>query len=224
MTLAGDPLGVSEDFLFKDARDRPTTKQVVIKAWKQVFDKGVTGHSPRRSGAMFYVRRGLPIQELAFLGRWRSSVVLTYAEEVLQEKPMALPVKLDANVVDKLVDHVAKVEQEQAEPGPSIPEEQTMSLEKAFDKPRNLWVVTKGRGWKNRPRHLVTKASWQLPIKEWTTSCGWAFAQHSSEFYFLSSAQVDKLKCLKCEAKQKGATKVREEMEAPQQADMEVSL
>ena len=90
---------------------------------------------------MFSVRRGLPIQELAFLGRWRSSVVLTYAEEVLQEKPMALPVKLDANVVDKLVDHVAKVEQEQAEPGPSIPEEQTMSLEKAFDKPRNLWVV-----------------------------------------------------------------------------------
>ena len=82
MELAGDALGVSEDYLFKDARDKIITKRGVISSWKQLFDKGVTGHSPRRSGAMFYVRRGLPIQELAFLGRWKSSVVLTYAERV----------------------------------------------------------------------------------------------------------------------------------------------
>ena len=217
MELAGDTLGVSEDYLFKDARDKIVTKRGVISSWKSLFDKGVTGHSPRKSGAMFYVRRGLPIQELAFLGRWKSSVVFTYAEEALQEKPMALPVKLDMQVVDKLVDHVAKVEQDQAPPPPQPhrPEE-GLPLEKAFDKPRNLWGVTKGKGWKGRPRHMVTKASWQLPIKEWTTACGWAFAQHSSEFYFLSSLQVDKLKCLKCEAKQKGATLVREDAGAPQ--------
>lgn len=27
-----------------------------------------------------------------------------------------------------------------------------------------LWVVTKGGGWRGRPRHLVLKASWNLPM------------------------------------------------------------
>ena len=38
---------------------------------------------------MFYVRRGLPIQELACLGRWKSSVVLQYAgnQGARMEKP-----------------------------------------------------------------------------------------------------------------------------------------
>ena len=40
---------------------------------------------------MCYVRAGLPIQELAFLGRWKSNVVLSYAEEALQEKAVELP-------------------------------------------------------------------------------------------------------------------------------------
>ena len=43
---------------------------------------------PQKSGAMFYVRAGLPIQELAFLGRWRGNVVLICAKEALQEKPV----------------------------------------------------------------------------------------------------------------------------------------
>ena len=36
---------------------------------------------------MNYVRLGMPIQELAFLGRWKSSVVLSYAEDALQPEP-----------------------------------------------------------------------------------------------------------------------------------------
>ena len=33
--------------------------------------------------------------------------------------------------------------------------------------PRELWVVTKGRGWKGRPRHRVTKASWNVTMSSW---------------------------------------------------------
>ena len=73
-------------WLFRDFRGATTTKTGVIKKWKKVYGDRTTGHSPRRSGAMFYVRQGLPIQELVFLGRWKSSVVLQYAEETLQEK------------------------------------------------------------------------------------------------------------------------------------------
>ena len=36
---------------------------------------------------MNYVRLGMPIQELAFLGRWKSTVVLSYAEDALQSEP-----------------------------------------------------------------------------------------------------------------------------------------
>ena len=155
---------------------------------------------------MFYVRRGLPIQELAFLGRWRSSVVLTYAEEALQEKPMTLPSHYPSVAQQMLVDK--PMEQEEAkQPKPAAEDhdrpQTEPSLERAFAKPKNLWVVTKGKGW---PKHLVTKATWQLPIREWSTACGWAFAVTFSEFCFLTGTMVDEPKCQKCEAYLKGAT------------------
>ena len=36
---------------------------------------------------MAYVRKGMGIRDLAYLGRWKSSVVLTYAEEALETTP-----------------------------------------------------------------------------------------------------------------------------------------
>ena len=39
-----------------------------------------------RGQCIMWEHAGLPIQELAFLGRWKSNVVLTYAEEALQER------------------------------------------------------------------------------------------------------------------------------------------
>ena len=80
----------TDSWLFRDFRNSGVTKSGVIKRWKKIFGNDVSGHSPRRNGAMFYVRRGLPIQELAFLGRWKSSVVLQYDEEALQEKAVCI--------------------------------------------------------------------------------------------------------------------------------------
>ena len=34
---------------------------------------------------MAYIRAGVTIEELAFLGRWKSSVVISYTEDALQE-------------------------------------------------------------------------------------------------------------------------------------------
>eukprot|EP00435_Cladocopium_sp_Y103_P064597 s1794_g26.t1 len=188
--------------LFTDQHGLFTSKRGVISCWKTLHGKEVSGHSPRRSGAMFYVRRGMAIQELAFLGRWKSGVVLTYAEEALQEKPMG-GTTLMPNAMEDKTEVIPKKKPKVAEPPASQKE---LSLQQAFDKPRNLWVVTKGRGWKGRPRHLVTKASWNLPVKDWSTACGWHFAAHSTEFYFLSGTQVDKAKCTKCQAYAEGAT------------------
>ena len=39
---------------------------------------------------MFYVRQGMTIQDLAYLGRWKSNAVLRYAEEALETQPVNL--------------------------------------------------------------------------------------------------------------------------------------
>ena len=43
---------------------------------------GVTGHSPRWSGAKMLARLGFPRSVIAFLGRWGSDAILKYIEEV----------------------------------------------------------------------------------------------------------------------------------------------
>ena len=183
--------------LFAGRKLKATAKAGFVESWRHLFGDDVSGHSPRRSGAMYYVRNNLPIQELAFLGRWRSNIVLQYAEEALQEKPVVLkPSKVETKVLGSEVmedhpqDHCAIAD---------IPKEQSMpSIAEAFSSPKDLWVVTKGRGSKMRPAHRVTKACWSLPIKEWSTACGWLFAEKSAEASFLHKLKPDQLMCSKC--------------------------
>ena len=75
------------EWMFVDQKGKHLTKAKTVQGWKELSNVMVSGHSARRSGAMAYVRVGLPIQELAFLGRWKSSVVLRYAEDALQDVP-----------------------------------------------------------------------------------------------------------------------------------------
>ena len=88
MTLAEKPHGKITDFLFsiqgRGKRDRAHT----AKCWSKYLDQGLTGHSARRSGAMYYTRKGMDVQDISFLGRWKSSAVFRYMEEALQERPM----------------------------------------------------------------------------------------------------------------------------------------
>ena len=68
-----------QEYIFQDSENKKLSKAKMVEGWTLV--------SARRSGAMNYVRLGMPIQELAFLGRWKSSVVLSYAEDALQPEP-----------------------------------------------------------------------------------------------------------------------------------------
>jgi len=198
---------------------KETSKAGNIKAWKAHLGEQVSGHSPRRSGAMYYVRAGLPIQELAFLGRWKSNVVLQYAEEALQEKAILVPSfhgSEPGDSEDKMKDlpDPSQVMNMAAPATPALTamiprpaqNETIPGLLNSLKSPRDLWVVTKGRGWKNRPRHLVTMATWNLAMSCWTTACGWNFAVKSSDFYFVSGSVSDKLKCNKCCLLDRGAT------------------
>jgi hypothetical protein len=44
----------------------------------------VSGHSTRRSGALQYIRKGWAVSQVAYLGRWKSNVILEYAQEALE--------------------------------------------------------------------------------------------------------------------------------------------
>ncbi|CAE7256557.1 unnamed protein product [Symbiodinium sp. CCMP2592] len=62
-------------------------KEATIKAWQALFGKETTGHSPRRSGALHYIREGHALQQVKHLGRWKSDVILEYAKEALASMP-----------------------------------------------------------------------------------------------------------------------------------------
>lgn len=89
LRLLADHDGLDEQApLFPDTNGSLVPKVKIIKAWMEHIDPEITGHSGRRSGAMWYARRGLPVHEIGLLGRWRSSAVFRYIEEALQEIPL----------------------------------------------------------------------------------------------------------------------------------------
>lgn len=76
--------------------DRATKAQLVAD-WRNLFGSTITGHSTRRSGALQYIRDGWSVSQVAFLGRWKSSVILEYAKEALQSIPLNADKKLFGN-------------------------------------------------------------------------------------------------------------------------------
>ena len=60
------------------------TKAQLIADWRALYGEGVSGHSSRRSGALQHICNWWSITQVAFLGRWKSNVILEYAKEALQ--------------------------------------------------------------------------------------------------------------------------------------------
>ena len=60
------------------------TKTEIVDSWAQLYNIPVTGHSTRRSGALQYIRKGWAVSQVAFLGRWKSNLIVQYAQEALE--------------------------------------------------------------------------------------------------------------------------------------------
>ena len=73
----------------------PATKKELVDDWQALYGKEVTGHSTRRSGALQCIRRGWTISQTAFLGRWKSNIILEYAQEALQSLAVNVGGKFD---------------------------------------------------------------------------------------------------------------------------------
>ena len=71
-----DEMTIEDTRVAKLAEGDPASKDDVTKAWQNLYGKKVTGHSARRSGALQYIRRGWHVPQVAYLGRWKSIVIL----------------------------------------------------------------------------------------------------------------------------------------------------
>ena len=215
------------DFVFVEKPDGSKSTRAMATAWKCHLKADLTGHSARRSGAMMYVRAGLPIQEVAFLGRWKSNVVLTYAEEALEEVPanqrlLAPPSAASSKEfvgwkapktprlekADLGCDEpvpmtpprpalVGRAEIDELDVRPELDSRKGVST---FDgrKLKELWVHSVRDNRSNPTLHSVAVAGWDIPMGSWKTACGWPFAQNKAEAAFCYNGDITKKKCRKC--------------------------
>ena len=149
---------------------------------------------------MNYVRLGMPIQELAFLGRWKSSVVLSYAEDAIHSEPA------NRNISGDKAQREKKSKEKLDNPGDAkkvvdLPKEECKTVGKDLvvtQLPKKLWVASTAYNSRERVWHQVEGASWDTPIETWTSVCGWPFSRHSSKVALQSQLSLCQRKCKKC--------------------------
>ena len=201
-------------YLFPTVDGKCVSQFNLVKSWSEYLRQGVSGHSARRSGAMMYARGGMSVQEIAYLGRWKSSAVFRYIEQALQDVPLNITGRFDhgtvqgdprksenegkdakarsvsKSVADKMENLAGRVKA--LEDAPQQVTEQKQ--------PKQLWAISNVRG--QRRAHVVAQASWNLPLESWATSCGWRFAKKNVKVN-LTREIGDGLKvCEKCQEHQ----------------------
>ena len=210
-----------EAWLFKPAKNlKNPGKAQMVTSWNKHVNPAISGHSARRSGAMYYTRCGMDVAGVSFLGRWKSSAVLRYIEEALQCLPAnrkllekkalhdpflkeALDIKSRGDLGGKA--HVQTVEgEEEVKKGPGdtgngegrdvnlSPEEQAKPPEVG-----NLWAISTNRS--KRTAHVVTLAAWGLSLDSWSTACGWHFAEKCVKVKLTKERPPGIKVCAKCE-------------------------
>ena len=221
--------------LFPGADGQDYTKLQMVTAWIQHIDKGMSGHSARRSGAMMYARTGFSLPEISFLGRWRSSAVLRYVEEALTEIPANANQSHDGEPLRKSrkketdlnkgateeeaidVDSEVPVPQNVIDLEPKVQEElqqtqQTVASTTKEENHKTMWVISTSRGRKTS--HAVGQAGWGLTLEDWTTICGWHFARKNVKVQITTQEKAVKFPmCMKCKKGQEardGVNRARE--------------
>ena len=88
------------EHVFLEKYEGVKSTRSMTTAWKSKLGQGVSGHSARRSGAMMYVRAGLPLQEVAFLSchRWWRPMPKTSRAGRRRELRSRLPMSWDGTL------------------------------------------------------------------------------------------------------------------------------
>ena len=199
-------------------RDSAASKSQLVAAWKDLFGKSTSGHSPRRSGALQYVRQGWSVAQVAYLGRWQSNVIYEYAKEALQEIPVnsstnfamgwqddggakrlltPQPVpgtsefSLPFSMEDRLLELEAELEKVK---GDSKAAQDDLRKQERKASESNGLLPAVVLSTRSKTRHWNTRSVLCSPPFTWKTKCGWLYG--SSSFSFVDSGAVDCLKCI----------------------------
>ena len=193
------------------------TKALLISSWRMIFQKRVGGHSARRSGALHYIRSGWQVQQVAFLGRWASNIILDYAKEALEDTPANLKLfektlktvhknttggndtGTDYAVMHKrLAEDVDKLKGKMEGADKDV-----RNLASQFEKLQMtegglLPSLVQSRASKTIHINIALVAT--SPPVSWRTRCGWHFA--SSQYVFVNKVEPQFPQCAKCKAAQ----------------------
>ena len=183
--------GKKSGYLFPNTKGEKVKKSAMVSSWQKWLNPVMTGHSARRSGAMEYARRGMPLTSISFLGRWKSTAVFRYVEEALQFVPSnenkisfedctskREDVYQELVSETKFMEDLGKVKDNpkkrkpEAQPKMEVKVVQEMKVEDAEE----LFALAPSRS-QGRIAHWVTKAAWGADLDTWATACGWKFAR-----------------------------------------------
>ena len=208
-------LSVNED-------GKVATKTELVRDWKHLFGIPVTGHSTRRSGALQYIRQGWAVPQVGYLGRWKSSVILQYAEEALETMAANTPGKFgqptegpnkpgtlanllnpDGITVNKAdLDHIV----DQIKADIAKLKKGTKVSAKEFDDAVNEVKNKMESDHRYLPRYVVSgryhvthlnhKILLYAPAAQWRTVCGWHYYNSSYQF---TDGEGTMVSCSKCQ-------------------------
>lgn len=176
---------------------------MLVSSWQTVFKQKVTGHSARRTGALYYIREGWSIAQVAYLGRWKSSVILQYAEEALASMPANRAQEIPAqenNVGAALMNTVdtSRLEEEWKE----ALQEEIKAMKADMDGSKEEWQK-KEKAWAELSKEVHGKLPAKVqsirqqvvhknlalsvasPPLGWRTACGWSF--YGNNFVFVGN-------------------------------------
>ena len=180
----------------------------------------------------------MDIHNVSFVGRWKSSAVLRYVSDALEEMPLnaraPIPVGIGqavsfpapstpapmtpmlkegkgaASRTEEEVDLNAEAQPREVQFVKVIDKAAPQKTEREPSEPQQqkpLWAIS--RAGRQKTRHLVTQASWGLPLDEWSTACGWHFAKYHVKVELTRTKVTGPKECQKCQTWMKGRDKVR---------------
>ena len=181
---------------------KEATKSMLVASWEKVFKQKVTGHSARRTGALDYIRSGWAVSQVAYLGRWKSSVILQYAEEALASMPANRGQEVTEQEGITKAAVVNAVDPGRFDEWKAALEEEMKAMKDAMEGSREEWEERE-RSW----TELAKEAQGKLPARVqsirqqvvhknlaisvasppmgWRTACGWAF--YGNNFVFVEN-------------------------------------
>ena len=172
----------------------------IVNAWARAAGRPLTGHSPRRSGAMFYTRAGLEVSVITYLGRWHSNLVFEYADQAWEKLPINQDGEGPGQSPPKphvLCDAPGRSCGRNREVHCEAEEVAVVDHPSPGDLrlPEPRWIKSFGR---SKVIHLLDQKHRPSDSSAtWKTRCGWHFARNSHFTLFLTPPE-DSARCKKC--------------------------